>query len=79
MDKIIYPKHQVEAIITGPTACRKTCFLTKLIIQIIIDFTEIYIYLPSFHQDTYQSVLEFLEHQIPLNLIVKVFMKLRIW
>ena len=43
MDKILYPQHPVRCIITGPSECCKSVFLTILIL-IINEYNEIYIY-----------------------------------
>ena len=51
MDKFLYPTHPVRCIITGPSECGKSVFLTNLIVIIITEFDKIYIYSPSLHQD----------------------------
>ena len=57
MDKFLYPTHPVRCIITGPSQCGKTVFLTNLIVIIITEFDKIYIYSPSLHQDLNQKYL----------------------
>ena len=32
MEKILYPKHPVRCIITGPSECGKSVFLTNLVL-----------------------------------------------
>ena len=55
----LYRKYPFRSIIVEPSASRKTCFLTKLILEIIINyFTQIFIYLPSIREDTYQILIE---------------------
>ena len=34
MDKFLYPQHPVKFIITGPSECGKSVFLTNLILNI---------------------------------------------
>ena len=36
MDKQLYPQHPVRRIITGPSECGKSVFLTNLILSFII-------------------------------------------
>ena len=49
MDKILYPHFSVRCIITGPSECGKSVFLTNLILNIINEYNKIYIYSPSLH------------------------------
>ena len=72
MEKNLYPKSPVRVVIAGPSSCGKTCLLTKLITEIINDFTEIYIYSPSIHQDMYQKLLACFEEKIPPKTISKI-------
>ena len=58
MEKILYPHHPVRFIITGPSECGKSAFLTNLISNIINDYDKIYIYLPSLHHDLYQKLIK---------------------
>ena len=51
MEKTLYPSHPVRCIITGPSECGKSVFLTNLILNIINEYDKIYIYSPSLHQD----------------------------
>ena len=41
----------IQCIITGPSECGKSVFLTNLILNIINEYDKIYIYSPSLHQD----------------------------
>ena len=72
MERKLYPKSPVRVVISGPSGCGKTCLLTKLITEIINEFTEIYIYSPSIHQETYQKLIECFEQKIPPKSISKV-------
>ena len=51
MDKILYPIHPVRCIITGPSECGKSVFLTNSFLNITNEYNKIYIYSPSLHQD----------------------------
>ena len=51
IDKFLYPNHPVRCIKTGPSDCGKSVFLTNLLLKIINEYDEIYIYSPSLHQD----------------------------
>ena len=68
----LYPKSPVRVVISGPSGCGKTCLLTKLITEIINDYTEIYIYSPSIYQETYSKLIECFEQKIPPKSIPKV-------
>ena len=68
-DKSLYPTHPVRCLITGPSECGKSAFLTKLILSIINEFDKIYIYSPSLHQDLYQKIIECFSNYIPINII----------
>ena len=72
MDKKLYPKSPVRVVISGPPGCGKTCLLIKLITEIIDDYTEIYIYSPSTHQETYTKLIECFEQKIPPISISKI-------
>ena len=55
MDKILYPKHPVRCIITGPSNVGKSYFFINLFLNIINEYDKIYIYSPSLHQKLYQK------------------------
>ena len=69
MKKILYPNRPVRCLITGPSECGKSVFLTKLILNIINECDKVYIYSPSLHQDLYQKVINCVSNYIPKNLI----------
>ena len=69
MDKILYPSHPVRCIITGPSECGKSVFLTNLILNIINEYDKIYIYSPSLHQDLYQKLYKCFSNYISINII----------
>ena len=72
MHRTLYPKSPVRVVISGPSGCGKTCLLIKLITEIIDDYTEIYIYSPSIHQETYTKLIECFEQKIPPISISKI-------
>ena len=51
MKKCLYPIHPVRCVITGPSECGKSVFLTNLILSFVIEDDKIYIYSPNLHQD----------------------------
>ena len=69
MEKISYPNHPVRCIITGPSECGKSVFLTSLILNIINEYDKIYIYSPSLHQDLYQKLIKCFSNYIPIHII----------
>ena len=72
MDKILYPTHPVRCIITGPSECGKSVFLTNIILNIINEYDKIYIYSPSLHQDLYQKLIRCFIDYIPINIIPNI-------
>ena len=50
MEKLLFPTHRVGCIITGPSKCGKSVFLTSLILNIINEYDKEYIYSPPLHQ-----------------------------
>ena len=71
-DKLLYPPHPVRCIITGPSECGKSLFLTNLILNIINEYDEIYIYSPSLHQDLYQKLIKCFSNYIPIHVIPNI-------
>ena len=72
MDKKLYPTHPVRCIITGPSECGKSVFLTNLILNIIDEYDKIYIYSPSVHQDLYQKLDKCFSNYIPIHIMPKI-------
>ena len=72
MEKFLYPKHPVRCIITGPSECGKSVFLTNLILNIINEYDKIYIYSPSLHQDLYQKLSKCFSNYIPIHIIPNI-------
>ena len=68
MEKYLYPTHPVRCIITGPSECGKSVFLTSLILNVINEFDKIYIYSPSLHQDFYQKLIKCFSNYIPIKI-----------
>ena len=69
IEKFLYPNHPVRCIITGPSECGKSIFLTNLILNIINEYDNIYIYSPSLHQDSYQKLIKCFSNYIPIHMI----------
>ena len=69
MEKFLYPNHPVRCIITGPSECGKSVFLTNLILNIFNEYDKIYIYSPSLHQDLYQKLIKCFSKYIPIHII----------
>ena len=63
------PNPPVRCIITGPSDCGKSVFLTNLILNIINEYDKIYIYSPSLHQDLYQKIIKCFTNYIPIHII----------
>ena len=72
MEKHLYPSHLVRCIITGPSECGKSYFLTNLILNIINEYDKIYIYSPSLHQELYQKLIKCFSKNIPIHIIPNI-------
>ena len=72
MEKKSYPNHPVICIITGPSECGKSVFLTNLILNIINEHDKIYIYSPSLHQDLYQKLIKCFSDYIQIHIIPNI-------
>ena len=72
MYKIFYPTHPLRCIVTRPSECGKTVFLTNLILSITNESDKIYIYSPSLHQDLYQKLNKCFSNYIPIHIILNV-------
>ena len=71
-DKKLYLIHPVRCIITGPSECGKSVFLTNLILNIFNEYDKMNNYLPSIHEDLYQNVIECFSRYIPIHIIPKI-------
>ena len=71
MEKLLYPNHPLICIITGPSECGQSVFLTNLILNMINEFDKIYVYSPSLHQDLYQKLNKCFNIHIPIDIIQK--------
>ena len=72
IEKYLYPSHPVRCIITGPSECGKSVFLTNIILNIINERNKIYVYSPSLHQDLRQKLIKYFSNYIPINIIKKI-------
>ena len=78
MEEILYPSHPVRCILTGPSECGKSVFLTNLILNIINEYDKIYIYSPSLHQDLYKKLIKCFSDYIPINIIPNILNEVNI-
>ena len=65
-ETLLYPTRPVRCIITGPSECGKSVFLTILVLNIINEYDKIYIYSSSLHQDSYQKLIKCFSNYIPI-------------
>ena len=72
MEKILYPTHPVRCILTGPSECGKSVFLTNLILNIINEYNKIYIFSPRLNQDLYQKLIKCFSSYIPFHIILNI-------
>ena len=67
MVKTLYPSHPVHCIITGPSECGKSVFVTKLILNNTNECDKIYIYSPSPRQNLYQKIFKYFSIYIAIH------------
>ena len=72
MEKYLYPTHPVRCIITGPSECGQSVFLTNLILNIITEYDKLFIYSPSLHQNLYQKLIKRFNNYIPIHIIPNI-------
>ena len=72
MVKFLYPTHPVRCIITGPSECGKSVFLTNLILNVINEYDKIYIYSPSLNQELHRKLIKCFSNYIPSHIIPKI-------
>ena len=72
MEKFLYPTHPVRCIITRPSECGKSVFLTNLILNNINEYDKIFIYLPSLRQELYQKLYKYFSIYIPIHIIPNI-------
>ena len=72
MEKFLYPTHSVRCIITGPSECGKSVFLTNLILNFINEYDKIYIYSPSLHQDLFRKFIKCFTNCSPIHIIPNI-------
>ena len=73
MEKSLYPNHLVRCIITGPSECGKSVFLTNLILNFINEYDKIYIYSSSLHQDLYRKLFNCFSNHLPIHINPHIF------
>ena len=72
MEKFLYPTHPLRCIITKPSECGKSVFLTNIILNINNEYNKRYIYSPSLHQDLYQKFFKCFSLYIPITIIPNI-------
>ena len=72
MEKILNPNHPVRCILTGPSECGKSVFLTNLILNTFNEYEKINTYSPSLHQDLYQKFNKYSSNYIPIHRIPNI-------
>ena len=72
MEKLLYPNHPVRCIITGPSECDKSVFLTNLMLNNVNEQDKLFIYSPSLHQDLYQKLIKGFSGYISINIIPNI-------
>ena len=72
MENYLYPPHPVRCIITGPSECGNSVFLTNLILTIINEHDKIYIYSPSLHQDLFERLIKCFSIYRPIHRITDI-------
>ena len=71
-DKFLYPNHPIRCIITDPSECGKSVFLTKLNLNYTNEYDKIYIYSTSLHQDLYKNILKCFNNCIPIHILPNI-------
>ena len=72
INKYLYPDHPVRCIVTGPSECGISVFLTILILNIINENIKIYSYSPSLHQHLYRKLSKCFSSHIPIHIIPNI-------
>ena len=72
MEKLLYPNHPLRCIITAPSECGESVFLTNLFPNIVKEYEKIYIYSPSLHQDLYQKLIKYFSNHLPIRIIPNI-------
>ena len=71
-EKLLYPHHPVRCIITGPSECGKSVFLTNLILNNTNEYDKIHIFSPSLHQQLYQKLIKCFSNYSPINILSNI-------
>ena len=72
INKYLYPDHPVRCIVTGPSECGISVFLTILILNIINENKKIYSHSPSLHQHLYRKLSKCFSSHIPIHIIPNI-------
>ena len=57
MEEFLHPKHPARVILTGPSCCGLSVFLTNLVLNFINEFDKIYIYSSSLNQEIFGKLI----------------------
>ena len=68
----LYPTHPVRCIITGPSECGKSTFLTSLFSNIFNEIDKVFIYSPGLHQVLCQELIKCCSNYITIHIISNV-------
>ena len=72
LEKILHPIHPLRCMICGPSSSGKSVFLTNLILNVVNEFTKIYIYSPFLHQDLHRKLVKCFSNCIPIHKIPNI-------
>ena len=72
MEEVLYPKHPLRCIITGPSNVGRSVSLTILFLNIINEHNKVYIFSPSLHQHLYQILIKCFSNFIPIHIISNI-------
>ena len=72
MENFLYPPHPARVIITGPSCCGKSVFLTNLVLNINNEYDKINIYSPSLHQDLYRKLIKCFSNYIAIHMVQNI-------
>ena len=71
-EKLLCLTHPVCCIITGPSECGEPYFLKNLILNIINEVENLYIYSSSLQRDLYQKIIKCFSNYISIYIIPKI-------
>ena len=72
LEKISNSKHPAIVLITEPSECGESYFLTNIVLNLFNEFGKIYIYSPSLHQNLYQKLTKCFTNYLPNHIIPNI-------